>query len=253
MWWWSKRATVARWLCSRCDAPMVRVHHSACPLPIPSVVVHPPTLQFTQDWCEKLYKGATVAGIIFVVDSTEFRPFLGALPSVARAPGSHSNNKEAHALLHARNQRSPHAMPDGQIGSDDEYKRMEDVYKRFHGVAGQAHNSILVGVVCAHKIDLATVRSTVRCTRGPRTHADNPPPHNHRVRPKWRNWRRWSPANCAWKGSRSATGTPRPDSPRSALRRRRTTASAASLPSRSSSPTTRPSSGGTMIKNNQRQ
>jgi hypothetical protein len=80
MWWWSKRATVARWLCSRCDALMVRVHHSACPLPIPSVVVHPPTLQFTQDWCEKLYNGAMVAGIIFVVDSTEFRPFLGALP-----------------------------------------------------------------------------------------------------------------------------------------------------------------------------
>lgn len=78
-------------------------------------------LRRPNDWCKKLYNGAMVAGIIFMVDSTEFRPFL-----------------------------------DGQIGSDDEYKRMEDVYKRFHGVAGQAHNSILVGVVCAHKIDLAT-------------------------------------------------------------------------------------------------
>ncbi len=34
---------------------------------------------------------------------------------------------------------------------------MEDIYKRFHGVAGQAHLQWLVGVVCAHKIDLATV------------------------------------------------------------------------------------------------
>jgi hypothetical protein len=34
---------------------------------------------------------------------------------------------------------------------------MEAVYKRFHGVAGQAHNSRLIGVVCAHKIDRATV------------------------------------------------------------------------------------------------
>jgi hypothetical protein len=35
---------------------------------------------------------------------------------------------------------------------------MEDIYKRFHGVAGQANDSRLVGVVCAHKIDLTTVR-----------------------------------------------------------------------------------------------
>jgi hypothetical protein len=46
----------------------------------------------------------------------------------------------------------------GNIGSDAEYKRMRDTYARFHGVAGQAHNKVLYGVVCAHKIDLATVQ-----------------------------------------------------------------------------------------------
>ena len=56
---------------------MVRARVIFTPL---SLCVHPPALRFTPDWCKKLYNGAMVPGIIFVVDSTEFRPFLGALP-----------------------------------------------------------------------------------------------------------------------------------------------------------------------------
>lgn len=182
MWWWSKRATVARWLCSSCGAPMVRVHlQPARFAALLSLFTHQPFNSL------KIGARSCTTGLWWLELSLWSTPpssgrSLVRCParSVARAPEPAiiaTIRKRMLSLLHtvlAYTYTHTHAIPDGQIGSDDEYKRMEDVYKRFHGVAGQAHNSILVGVVCAHKIDLATVRSTARCTRGPRTRADNP-------------------------------------------------------------------------------
>jgi hypothetical protein len=76
-------------------------------------------------WQGKLFNGASVDGVMFVVDAEDFAPFVGR------------------AMLEV---------------TDEAFGRLEAIYKLFHGVAGEAHAAALAAVVCVNRIDrVATV------------------------------------------------------------------------------------------------
>ena len=51
---------------------------------------------------------------------------------------------------------------EGEEETEEAYERMEDIYKRFHGITGEACHGRLGLVLCAHKSDLAQVSHLLR-------------------------------------------------------------------------------------------
>ncbi|ELR13660.1 uncharacterized protein ACA1_038450 [Acanthamoeba castellanii str. Neff] len=84
-------------------------------------------------WQGKLFNGASVDGVMFVVDAEDFAPFVGR------------------AMLEV---------------TDEAFGRLEAIYKLFHGVAGEAHAAALAAVVCVNRIDRALATVGARGERG---------------------------------------------------------------------------------------